>query len=355
VARQWVGRPVGLFMDTANAEKIFNAYRTGLLKKPAPDAGRNLDFQRLIALVILDRFPLRERIRFRRIWSVSWRGLSAAREGRLEDAGQLFARGEGELAEIGLESCGGFLGLSILESAHAYLDYREGRFERAEERTYASMDADSMLERDGTFSMLELHRIQAAHNLMRIDLRAGERLRALSLAGSILGYLEGHLAALPVHQDWHPRWLRQAPCILRRRMIAQVADEAAMALVTSREEKGWETFFAAVEPWLCASTSGIHPQTRLWIETMKARYAGDDLRYAALIGDFLVAGRNDVTALWYACITDFLDFCHTENSPLSRYVKAAILKDSAKWPSVPQAFRSCLNLYAYGAGTRRSP
>ena len=339
-------------MDTTSAERIFKAYRTGLLKKPKPSLGRNPDFQRLISLVVLDRFPLRERICFRRIWNTSWLGLSAVRDGRLEDAGRLFKTGEEELARVGPGSSGGLLGLSILESARAYLDYREGKFEQAQARTHAAMRADLMLEQDGAFGMLELHRIQAAHNLVRIGLRAGEPLRALSLAGNILGYLEGHLAVLPVHEDWRQRWLEQTPCILRRRMIAQVTDEVAMALVANQEEEAWEAFFASVEPWLHAAKAGIHPQARLWIETTAARFAGDSLRYVTLLGDFLAAGRNDVTALWYSCITHFIDFCDIENSPLSRYVKAAILKDSAKWPAVPQAFRSCLNLYSDGADSR---
>ena len=339
-------------MDTTSAESIFKAYRTGLMKKPEPSLGRNPDFQRLISLVILDRFPLRERIRFRRIWNASWLGLSAARDGRLEDARKLFEIGGEELAGVGPGSSGRLSGLSILESARAYLDYREGRFEQARARTYAAMSADSRLEQDGAYGMLELHRIQAAHNLMRIDLRAGEPLRALSLAGNILGYLEGYLAVLPVHRDWRQRWLAQTPYVLRRRMIAQVTDEVAMALVANQEEEAWEAFLASVEPWLHTAKAGIHPQARLWIETTAARFAGDSLRYVALLGDFLAAGRNDVTALWYSCITHFIDFCGIENSPLSRYVKAAILKDSPKWPAVPQAFRSCLNLHRDGADSR---
>jgi hypothetical protein len=342
-------------METVDAERVFRAYRSGLLRRSGPETGRNLSFQVLISLVSRDLFPVRERVRFRRIWNASWHGLSAARAGHLEEAMRLFAIGEEELAAVEMGSGCWLLGLSILESARAYLDYREGRFELARERTYAAMDADSTLEQRGAYGLLELHRVQAVHNLMRIDLRAGEASRAFSLAGDILIYLEGHRESLPVHRDWRKRWLQQAPHALRRKLIAQVADEVALALVANVESNGWETFSARISSWMCQAKVGLHPRVFLWIQVKAARVAGDASGYLDRLCDFLSGGREDIPALWYSCMIDFLEFCDVENSSQSRYVKAAVLRDTAKWPALPETFRSCLDRYSDGVAWRSHP
>jgi tetratricopeptide (TPR) repeat protein len=342
-------------MDAVIAEKIFRFYRAGLLKGQTQDLKRSPDFQMLLSLVVRERIPLRERARFRRIWNASGRGLSATRDNQLEKAAQIFAEGEYELAGCPQLSECRLLGISILESAYAYLEYRQGRFVEARKRTHAALDADLMLESKAMYGVLELHRIQAVHNLMRIDLKAGDYLHAFSLAGQALAYLEGHLPALTVHRGWSTKLLEQTPRILRRKMVAQVAEEVALALLTKFDKRNWTTLCDEIEPWLNSESVGFHPRARLWFEVKHALAFGDAIHYLDLLSRFLAGGRDDIAILWYSCIVDFLDFCATLDSPIARFASAAILKDSSKWPAVPKTIRFCLERFGGGLADLKEP
>lgn len=331
-------------MDAADAEAVFLAYRTGLLRKPQRDSGSKSSFHRLVALVVCDRFPLRQRAALRRVERASWQGLCAAREGDAERAVRAFETGQQELERAWISPECRLLGSSVLESAWAYLEYREGRLEQARRRAFSAMNADSFLEQDEAYSVLELHRIQAAHNLMRIDLRAGEPERALALAGDIFGYLEGQLDSLPVHGPWRQKAIWQAPRILRRTMIAQVANEAAVALLGFVGNEGWLALHRRVRPWLNACRSGIHPRVLQWLKLKEALASEDWQSYLVLLRDILPAGREDIPSIWYSCVLDLLEFCQVQG-PQYAHISTRILRDAVKWPAVPPVLRSCLNRY----------
>jgi len=169
-------------MDTATGDRIFQAYRAGLLRKPGKESRNRPNYPMLLSLVVRERFSLKQRAIFRRIERASWQGLCAARAGEPELAGRHFELAQKELDRLDIATECRLLGTSVLRAAQAYLDYRESRFEEARKRIFTAMDADLALGQDEAFSVLELHRIQTAHNLMRIDLRAGSPERALALA-----------------------------------------------------------------------------------------------------------------------------------------------------------------------------
>jgi len=331
-------------MDATNAKEIFRAYRAGLLRSQGGEAGRKASYQRLLSLVVWDRLPLQQRMALRRIERASWQGLCAAREGDPERAKRCFKLGQEELDRAGIALECRLLGSSTLESARAYLDYREGSFEQARRRTFAAMDADSALEQDDAFSVLEFHRLQAAHNLMRIDLRVGSPERALALFADILGYLEGQTDGLPVHGPWRKRALEQAPRLLRRTMIAQVANEAAVALTDAAGAEGWLALYENVKAWLYACRGAIHPRVLQWIKVKAALTSKDWQGYLCLLFDFLPLGREDISSVWYSCVIEFLDLCRTQDFPFPEISKE-ILRDAVQWPAVPPVLRSCLTRY----------
>ena len=336
-------------MDASNAEAIFQAYRAGLPRNSAGDAGRKSSFQRLLSFVVCDRLPLPQRLILRRIERASWPGLCAAREGDPERAKLCFKVAEEELDGARVTPACRLLGSSILESARAYLDYREGDLEQARRRTFAAMEADSALQEDEAFSVLEFHRIQAAQNLARIDLRAGLPERALALVGDILGYLEGQIDGLPEHGPWRRKALAQAPRVLRRTMIAQVANEAAVALTGGVGPEGWPALYENVKVWLYACRGGIHPRVLQWLKVKEALTRQDWRGYISLLMDFLPPGRGDISSIWYSCVIDFLDLCQLQDSPFPEISKE-ILHDAVQWPAVPPVLRSCLNRYSEPAG-----
>jgi hypothetical protein len=322
-------------MDASALHGIFQAYREGLLRKVP--AGRSP--QVLLIHILLNRYPLRERLPLRRILSQSCMGVATARKGRLEEAARQLDTGREALGRPELSEEGSRLGTSMLESAQAYLDYREERFDEARERIGIAMEMDLLLEQEEDYSILEMHRIQAVQNLVRIDLRAGFPERALSLAGCILAYLEGLTDHLPVHRSWRNEKLLRIPLWNRRAMAAQIANEAAVGLHQWPGPPRWDAFYRSGP----GEAPGLHPRVRQWLRLRQALEtgAGDGL-YPGLLIDFLRDGRGDLAPIWYSSVVDFLDFCDQTGSPPALRVRDWILRDAPKWPAVPPALQSCL-------------
>lgn len=322
-------------MDTPAFQGVFQAYREGLLKKiPARRSP-----QILLIHILLNRYPLRERLYLRRILKQSCLGVSEARRDHLDEATRLLAVGRVALGCPELSEEGRRLGISMLESAQAYLCYREGKFEEAKGRVCLAMDMDLILEQDEDYAILEMHRIQAAQNLVRIDLRAGFPERAFALAGCILAYLEGSTDRLPVHCSWQQETLRRIPLWNRRAMAAQIANEAAVSLHQWPGLVRWDAFYRRTCP---GGALSLHSQIRQWLQVKQAFGQSDDNGYFALLIDFLRSGRSDIAPIWYSSLIDFLSFCDQEGSQPALRVRDRILRDAPKWPFVPAALQSCL-------------
>src|SRR5688572_17881781 len=214
-------------MDDETAERTFEAYRTGLLIPPVRPPKPT--FYRVLMDSVIGRIALRERLVFRKSYRATHQGLMAARQGDLGTAAERFAASR-EVVERHRpgEACR-LLSTTFVEAAHAYLEYRHGRFDRARERIFTALDSDLDLESDAAFGCLEMHRIQLADNLMMIDLREGMHEEGLALAGAILAYAEGNAGSLPVHRGWRPDYVRSAPITVRRGALGQIAHEVAMA------------------------------------------------------------------------------------------------------------------------------
>ena len=332
-------------MDVATAELVFKKYREGLLKIDLAKSGsRQLDFQSLLFQTIDTRLSFAERLSLRSICESSAQVLSTTRADLFGKASIFLRNGQAEIKRIeGCAECW-LLGTSILESASAYMEFRQGRFEEARRRTLVSMDADLALEQEHAYGLLEMHRIQSVNNLMRIALREGDAERALALAGRIVAYLDGRAAGLPVHHSWLSKTLYEVPKVLRRAMMAQVANEAVLALhALPNSNKNWQHFYEPLEGQdTITKCSSPHPRILQWVHAKDA-FARErwDL-YLDQISLFLPGGREDIAPIWYSCVIDFLEFCRLIDTHLSRYVRSAILRDSAKWPSVPVALRSLL-------------
>lgn len=341
-------------MDTATAERVFRAYREGLLRKlQAKDPLDRPTFDSLFFQILWTRFRPRERLQFRKIWRLGSRGLKAAREGRIEDAAGLFAQAGQNLEQAEIPAECRLLARSILESAHAYLEHREGRFDRALQRTLHAMDCDLALEEDAIYALLEMHRVQAANNLMRVDLRCGYPERALALAGQIIAYVEGFADSLSVHRSWRTDRLRQTPRSVRRGMVAQVANEAVVGCYRFLGEGVWQAFFQGLAWHRHPDPSAaLHTRFSEWLMLKDAFARGEWNRYLAILLDFLPQGRSDLSPLWYSAVIDFLEFCQRQETKLGQYVRRSILRDAAQWPALPAVFRPCLGLNADGVIAR---
>ncbi|HEY0511457.1 MAG TPA: hypothetical protein VGH73_06115 [Thermoanaerobaculia bacterium] len=334
-------------MDSATAQALFDAYRAGLLNREAADPrDYHPRYQVLLRHLVTNQLPLPERLLIRKVRQASSQGLRLAREGRLGEATECLAAGRRELGREKASTRGWLMAKAVLESALAYLDFREARFDQARERLQAAMEADALLEQDTAFGLLEVHRIQSVLNLLRLELRVGRLEVAGSLGGHILAYLEGLTnGGLPVHHSWHRETFQRHPRAVRLAMVTQVANEMALALSRTSSPLAWEAFREVLERGsdYFERDRLLHPRVQRWLHLKRSFERQDWELYLVLVKDFLRMGRRDVTPLWYSSVIDLLHFCRTADSGPSLQIRAGILRDSSKWRALPPSLRTCLD------------
>ncbi len=338
-------------MDDSLVEELFRAYRKGLLGQPAAREYRAPAFDFLLKQVVSLKLPVERRITVCRIWRASIEGLRLAREGRLDEASERFGRAWDELAQAASCRRAMLLAKAPLEAAHAYFEYKRGEFDVARARVLSAMDADLELESDDAdFILVEMHRLQLAQNLMRIDLRSGEPKRAMALAGQILAYVEGFIDTLPVHHSWRgAEFISRTPPAIRRLLVPQVAGDVVLAL--SDDQGELETIFLRnIQVGDYRARPGVlNEQFRLWVLVKKAFHQKEWDEYLQRLLGFLPTGRRPgFQAVWYSSMIDLLKLCQVLSEPASLRLQERILRESQKWPGVPIPFRPFLG----GANSR---
>ncbi|MES1240543.1 MAG: hypothetical protein ABUT39_02895 [Acidobacteriota bacterium] len=327
----------------AQLKKVFEAYRSGLRGRPR--AGISLpsrDFSSLVFQGTIGWLSLRERLDLRCINKACGEGLSASRQGRVDDAGRLFEQAEERLRSLEPHAGPAWLiGVSAYQAGVAYLDFKSGRIEQVLWRLDRAMDADLELERKG-FSVIQMHRVQQGHNLARIDLRLGRREGALRMAGTLLAYLERQIPRLPYHREWHPEALLSVPTRLVQTMIHQILGEAAGYIVTGtmpREE--WSSLIGTAR-LRAESERAMSPQAQYALQAQLGLLLGDARRYLGNLERFFSFGINACRPLWYAAMVELSRFCKELDTDYSRQVQAMILRDSTKWRGLPGFLRDRL-------------
>ena len=89
-------------MDIARAERIFFAYRSGLLRCEPVAAAWRPEFDRLLDQILWCKLLPRERLIVRKIWDAGTRGLGLSRKFQWAAARAVFLAGWEKLAEEGL-------------------------------------------------------------------------------------------------------------------------------------------------------------------------------------------------------------------------------------------------------------
>lgn len=319
-------------MDEDTALRTFEAYRTGLLTPPVRQPKPT--FYRVLMDSVIGRIPLRERLVFRQSYRATQQGLMAARRGDLETAAERFAASREAVERHRPGEACRLLSTTFVEAAHAYLEYRHGRFDRARERIFTALDSDLALESDAAFGCLEMHRIQLADNLMMIDFREGLHESGLALAGAILAYAEGNADSLPVHRGWRPDYVLSAPLSIRRGALGQIAHEVAVAFPRCPGPELWDSIAAPL-----AGPATLQPRVRQWVLLRQAYANREAERFLALLSEILPGGRSDLGAAWYAAVLDFAEFCWEQRTEEGDLIRKAILRDVKWWPDLPAPFR----------------
>ena len=338
-------------VNTAIAQRAFDTYRSGLLNREGPSPkDYHPQFRVLLRQILLDQI-LAERLPIRKVWQASSRGLQQAKKGAFEEAEASFGAARQVMAEASLSHDGFLLARSILESATAFLAFRQRRFGDAYEGLRNTLDADLALEGDARFGLLEIHRIQTAVNFLRIELRVKGPSAACAIGGEIVAYLESLRDGLSIHHSWRKERLLRVPRSSRRAAVTELGNEMAIVLAVHQDPTAWTELSRALDsPTYRSGGAVLHAPVRQWVCLKEAFEQRDWPRYLELLAVFLPAGRRDVAPIWYASVLDFLAFCRTVGPGPFRQIRAAILRDAKRWPAFPPALRPCLSREEEAAG-----
>jgi tetratricopeptide (TPR) repeat protein len=338
--RQELG--IGSALDIALVG-AFQAYRQGLLRQPqriAPIPPR--DFDALKFLGTVGWVPLEERLHVHKLHLACGKGLSASRQGCLDEALDHYDQAKQQLDRLEGSQLAWLLGVSTYEAGIAYMDFRHGCIERAQESLNRAMNADLQLERAG-LPVMQMHRIQQGHNLARMDLRLGRREVAIKLGGMLFAYLEHRVEVLPYHRDWNSKLLQAVPRSLLQAMIHQIIGETAGSLVTGAASvEEWRVLIEACR--LCRDPeTTVFPQVQYALQAQHERLKGTQEEYLHNLERFFRFGIRDCHLLWYAIMIEFVNFCGELDTRRSWEIRGVILRDSAKWKGLPLLLRNRLN------------
>lgn len=336
--------------------RVFSAYREGILRKK-PSAGdegdgnqealpvqRKLDFEQLASCACLGLSSPWERLASRAVAWTARRGFLAAHAGELVLAREHFTESWKQWRELEEGLCRIRL-VGIIEAYEAYLEYRLGCRSEARDRLERALDSALLLEERYGLSLYELHRMQLGHNLVRVDWRFGFLEEAFSLAGALVGYLEGRRRDLPFHRGWCSKRLLSCPIYLRKIMVMQIAGEAIDHLISHPENSYWETFFGEARIGDEKTNDLLSMDLRLWQwhQARRILLQGDDRGYLQILREILLHGPRGLGTLYYAIIIDFAEFCAADRSLPARKVLDLLFQDSSKWKNFPVALAKRLS------------
>jgi len=331
-----------------NFYRVFSAYRQGIVMKerpakaePDPDGQasslrRRLDFDQLSNCACLGLSSPQERLASRETGWAARRGFLAARAGELTLAREHFATSWNKWRDLKEGFCRTRL-VGIIEGYEAYLEYRLSCRSEARRRLERALDSALLLENRYGLTLFELQRMQLGHNLARIDWRFGFVEDAFSLAGALVGYLQGRRRDLPFHHDWCGERLRSCPVYLRKAMIVQIAGEAIDQLVSRPESSLWEAFLGEAKIGDERSSSQFFADPRLWhwMRARRSRLQGDCRQYLEILEEILPPGPRGLGTSYYSILVDFADFCSVDRSIAARKVVGFFSRDAPKWKGLP--------------------
>jgi hypothetical protein len=325
-------------LTLAQLRAAVEACRQGLNKVPSVRSSRAQNENDYLAL-LLNKSGLppadQEVVRV----SAKWRSqaLNSARHGNLDQARALFLEAWSATAFASprcRELCASFQA-----AGEAYLDYRNGRFDRARDRLHDAILSDALLEDSGEFELLHLHRVQLVHNLARLAVSQGKSSEGSRLVWQLLGHLEGHDQTLPCSVRWDSQAVSVLPANLVRDMFNQITAELATIGIQSSPQNRSEFVRSSAAHFEEAGNEANCLRFRTahaWIELKRAAIEAPGA-FVVRCCDFLETERLDNKTLWLATALDLLEICKRLD-----YSEAQYLALDLSFERIPRAFEEAL-------------
>lgn len=323
-------------MIDLSLDRLHNAYIEGR-QKPVQTHPHD-EFGRLLNRQMEKRLPSNVATATRLCFAMSERGLAATRKGDVSTAEQAFQVAHVLLQSEKIPQESSLLGKSFYEAAMAYLDYSQGNFTQAQTRVQKALTYDSFLEQEFEYAILHIHRIQLAHNLMRIMIRQQHFEEGLALGYQLLHYMEGKVNGLPIPVvEWNSSLLRDMSPQLLDRMFALVTVEIALALTKSTLPS--VTDVSSDRGWHMTAPCYRCPPAHTWLKAKEALIHHDERTFLRQATQFLADGPGEYPRLWYAFLADVVTFCNQLEAIKAKDLKDAIVKDLTPIADIPKEFR----------------
>lgn len=335
-------------MDISYAELIQTAlehYQQGSRKTQQPkllDPGNKI--KRRAELIFQSRLSFTDMLVMNGFTSAINQGLAAARHGQFLIAEQFFAQARAPLLAGTLSTEGHLICKSFQEAAEAYLDYRRGAFSNARAHMLEALATDIILEEEYEYDLFitHSHRLEFAINLARIDARGLRVERAVDLADSLLGYLEGGLEVLPLPGSWSHELVALLPPELLTAHFVTIASEVAPILADKNCQACHLFTIAARHTQL--KTNSNHPRVQAWFLVKEAFLSNEVVTFLERAAHFLGEGRADTPVLWYATVVDLVTLCDELDLRVSKLVSQAICQDAVTWENIPKSLLCLLDI-----------
>jgi hypothetical protein len=342
-------------MDISYSELIRTAlehYQQGARKPKQPtslDPGHKI--KRRAEMIFQSRLSLADQLVMSGFTSAINQGLAAARQGQFLMAEQFFVQAREPLLSDKLSTEGHLICKSFQEAAEAYLDYRRGDFSHARAHMLEALATDIILEEEYGYDkfITHSHRLEFAINLVRIDARWMRFERAVDLADSLLGYLEGGLEVLPLPGSWSRKLVELLPPELSTAHFVTIASEVAPILADKNRQVAGDLFTIAARHTKLKTNSNCHyhPGVHAWFLVKEAFLSNEVVTFLERVSHFLSEGRADTPVLWYATVVDLLALCNQLDLPVSKLVRQAIVQDAVTWENIPQSLLCLLDVSAH--------
>jgi hypothetical protein len=325
------------------------SYRVGMKVPPHKSAAASgLGFDLLLDSVLSERLPLREQLLVRFVSAVRARGLAAARNNHLIEAQQALSEGRRVLQSNVLSEEGELIVETFHEAVEAYVEYKRGNISLARTRVKKALTIDSTLITQFGYNILDLHRVQLGHNLMRVDVHCGNFVAAAEMCGSLIAYLEGGADQWPLPEFSIKTDPSQLPSNLLSAMVVQILGELALFLIG---KKGVEAvaMFAPMLPHvesIATSNCSQHARAHRWLQAKWAYLNEERSAFLDQVIDLLREGPGDMLLLWRTAAVDLFELCRDLKGEAAGQIRSEIFRDSQTWVHASRQLRIRLELAA---------
>ncbi len=285
--------------------------------------------------LIKKNVSLNEYLICKRIMVLSAHALTASRQKKLQTAELYYKQANFEywLRLLGLQArlhC-----VSSLCSTKAYFKYCENNFVEAQQIIFQANDADIILEEKFGIYLLHMHRIQLAHNLIRIDVKTGNYSRALSRSIEAIQYLNSSVFNISyLKGPWGSSFLKRIQPSLIRDMTIQILHEMALGNSAYQWNDGLKEILHGY--YTLIDTTALQPRFLQWLR-LKINFHERKIDiFLEETMDFMKNERGNTSLLYFLLIPDLISTLEKIDPDTTKQLCIKIRDDLPMWTGTPR-------------------